>query len=249
MKRTHFLGIGGVGMSALAHILIDKKQLVSGEDQTRSTIVAHLAQRGALISSVWRAESEIVYTSAIPCTHPSLLRAEQMGCTLYHRSQFLQKLMEGKKKYLVAGVHGKTSTSALLTWVLLVNQSHPSYAIGGILKNTHKNGGHGRGQVFVAEADESDGSFLHYAGGHAILTNLGKEHLDFWQTQQKLIEGFSTFARQISHLFWCIDDPLLCDLHLFGESYGRSSRANWQLLDRAKRNGIDFFHFPPGKSV
>jgi len=220
-----------MGMSALAHILIDKGSPVSGEDQTQSAIVKHLAKRGAVISDVWHPESKIVYSSAIPYNHPRLCLARDMGCVIYHRSQLLKKLMRKKDKWLIAGVHGKTSTSALLTWVLLANHGHPSYAVGGILKNTHKNGGHGRGQLFVAEADESDGSFLDYAGGNAILTSLGKEHLDFWQTEEKLIKGFHTFAQKVSHLFWCIDDPILRDLKLSGETYGRSNRADWRLLD------------------
>ena len=228
-KKIHFLGIGGIGMSALAHILLEKKEQVSGYDKNLSPLVKQLAKKGALISKEPHLEGDIVYSSAFKEEHPDLRKGKEKGLSIYHRSQLLKELMEGKRRVLVGGTHGKTSTSALLTWVLIFSGRAPSYAVGGILKNTEKNGGHGEGELFVAEADESDGSFLKYQSEYAILTNVEKEHLDFWKTEEQLIDGFETFANQTGTLLWCLDDPLLARLNLPGETYGRAESADWHL--------------------
>jgi len=248
-KNTHFLGIGGIGMSALAHLLLEKGAEVSGEDQKVSPMVQALQKKGAVITNSCNAESQVVYSSAIQKDHPSLEKARQMNCSLYHRSQFLRKLMEGKSPLIVTGTHGKTSTSALLTWVLLSSGLSPSYAVGGILKNTTQNGGYGEGNFFVAEADESDGSFLNYGGEFAILTNLEKEHLDFWESEENLIEGFCTFANQVQGLYWCRDDTMLASLDLKGESYGLSDQANWRLFDVMQEGMKQTFSIAHGRTV
>ncbi|WP_420422312.1 UDP-N-acetylmuramate--L-alanine ligase [Simkania sp.] len=228
-EKTHFLGIGGIGMSALAHILLEKGEKVLGSDQSQSAVVQALEDKGAVISNEMDSESQVVFSSAIKEGHPLLEQAKKLGCPLYHRSQFLGKLMEGQAPLLVSGTHGKTSTSGLLAWVFLTAGLSPSYAVGGILNNTGQNGGYGNSKWFVAEADESDGSFLNYGGEAAILTNLEIEHLDFWKNEEKLIEGFRQFASHVQTLVWCKDDPLLASLDLQGITYGTSKYADWQL--------------------
>ena len=230
-KKVHFLGIGGIGMSALAHILLEKKEQVSGYDKNLSPLLKQLAKKGALISKEPPLEFDIVYSSAFHEEHPDLKKAKKRGLSIYHRSQLLKELMEEKRRILVGGTHGKTSTSALLTWVLIFSGRAPSYAVGGILKNTEKNGGHGEGKLFVAEADESDGSFLKYQSEYAILTNVEREHLDFWKTEEQLINGFEIFANQTGSLLWCLDDPLLARLNLPGQTYGRAESADWHLCN------------------
>lgn len=230
-KKTHFLGIGGTGMSALAYVLLERGDDVSGYDKKTSTTLCELEKKGAILSATYDQDTQVVYSSAIKEDHPSLCRAKKIGCVLYHRSQFLACLMKKKQKFLVSGTHGKTSTSALLTWVLISSGLDPSYAIGGVLNNTFQNGGYGRGNAFVAEADESDGSFLNYQSDYTILTNLEAEHLDFWKTEGKLIEGFHIFSKQTKHLLWCMDDPILASLKLSGQAYGKSKKADWHLFD------------------
>lgn len=230
-KSTHFLGMGGIGMSALAHILLEKGEPVSGMDQGQSPILNKLLKKGAILGEDFDADTCVVYSSAIPPNHPAYQKAQAQGCSLVHRSEFLGKLMEEKTSLLVTGTHGKTSTAALLTWVLMHADLAPSYAVGGILQNTEQNGGYGAGPYFVAEADESDGSFLNYTGVAGIVTNLEKEHLDYWKTEDALCTGFSTFCKGLDPLFWCGDDPLLASLGLQGESYGMSARADWRLID------------------
>jgi UDP-N-acetylmuramate--alanine ligase len=228
-KKTHFLGIGGIGMSALAQILLEKGEKVSGSDQSQSALLCALEEKGAVISDEIDPQSSVVFSSAIKKGHPLLEQAKKLGCPLYHRSQFLGKLMREHVPLLISGTHGKTSTSGLLTWVFLTAGLSPSYAVGGILKNTEQNGGYGKSKWFIAEADESDGSFLNYGGEAAILTNLEVEHLDFWENEEKLIEGFRQFATQVKTVVWCRDDPLLALLNLEGISYGTSNQATWQL--------------------
>jgi len=227
-KKRHFLGMGGIGMSALAHLLLEKGDAVSGSDQKSSLILDSLIQKGARLNE-WDEQAALVYSSAIKADHPLIKKAKDLKIPLYHRSELLKELMQEKKGLLVAGTHGKTSTSALLAWTLLSSKLEPSYAVGGILNNTAQNGGYGKGDYFVAEADESDGSFLAYHGEAAILTNLEKEHLDHWKTEDQLISGFQTFAGQNKTLFSCGDDPLLSQLKLPGIRYGASAGCDYRL--------------------
>jgi UDP-N-acetylmuramate--alanine ligase len=137
--------------------------------------------------------------------------------------------MEGYRTLLVAGTHGKTTTSCLLTHVLNVAKLKPTFALGGIALNFYSNGDQGEGQYFVAEADESDGTFLKYPSYGAIITNIEEDHLDYWKTAEALIEGFREFAKKPSLLWWCADDAHLRALTLKGHSYGFSEKADLQI--------------------
>ncbi|XP_011410366.1 PREDICTED: uncharacterized protein LOC105316838 [Amphimedon queenslandica] len=237
----HFLGIGGIGMSALARIALDGGLKVSGIDRSDTDIVKELRDKGATIHIGDGVHVDpsmtVVYSSAVSKDHPALQAAKAMNCRLFHRSQFLKHLMEGKRSLLVSGTHGKTSTTALLTWVLMSAGLEPSYAVGGILKNTGINGSHGNGSYFVAEADESDGSFTEYTEGYGgIITNIEEDHMNYWKNKETLVKGFTTFASQMKNLYWCIDDPVLSSLKLQGQSYGVSEKADWQLYDVCQEN-------------
>jgi len=231
----HFLGIGGIGMSALAHIALEKGRKVCGIDRNSSQITQGLEEKGAKISigddAHFDGKVKVVYSSSIKESHPALQKAKQLNYPLYHRSVFLSMLMTGKQPILVTGTHGKTSTTALVSWVLMHAGFDPSYAVGGVLMNTGKNGGHGTGKYFVAEADESDGSFLNYNGHYGIITNVEQEHMNYWKTEEHLLEGFKSFASHIENLFWCKDDPSLSSLKLKGHSYGTSEEADWYLYN------------------
>ncbi|HEY2810763.1 MAG TPA: Mur ligase domain-containing protein, partial [Rhabdochlamydiaceae bacterium] len=227
-KRYHFIGIGGIGMSALATILLQKGLPVSGSDLSESYTIEALKKLGAVIYLEHREENiqepaVIVYSSAVKEDNPEMRCAKRCDYPLMHRSELLHFLMKHDAPLLVTGTHGKTTTSALLTHLLIQAELHPSFAIGGILKNTRSNGGHGTGPYFVAEADESDGSFLAYSPFGAIITNIDQEHLDHWKDYDALIEGFRNFALRVKseqHLFWCGDDEQILRLKLKGLSYG-----------------------------
>ncbi|MDN3509303.1 MAG: UDP-N-acetylmuramate--L-alanine ligase [Candidatus Neptunochlamydia sp.] len=231
-KGFHFLGIKGIGMSALAHILLEKGIPVSGSDLSD---ISSLEALGVKRSKTLPDKGTIIYSSAIPSDHPALLQGRKEKRSILHRSELINSLLKGKKGLLVAGTHGKTSTSSLLSWVLISAGLHPSFAVGGILQNLQKNGGYGTGDFFVLEADESDGSFLNYEGEGAIVTNIEKEHLAFWKNEKKLVEGFQTFISRIRDkklLFWCKDDPLLKKIHPPGTSYGKEGDLSLLLCEQ-----------------
>lgn len=215
-------------MSALARILLQRGKSVAGSDHVSSLVTQELEKQGAQIF-IGHQESHVqdaptvIYSTAVVSSNPEISKARSEGLTCLHRSELLAELMEGYAALLIAGTHGKTTTSSLLAHVLAFLNLDPGYAIGGIVCSLGNNGRHGKGDYFVAEADESDGSFLAYYPFGAIITNIDNDHMDYWKTKEALNEGFSLFANQVvshDHLFWCGDDVELRNLHLPGISYG-----------------------------
>ncbi|HEY2810314.1 MAG TPA: UDP-N-acetylmuramate--L-alanine ligase [Rhabdochlamydiaceae bacterium] len=240
----HFIGIGGIGMSALARILLQKGCRVSGSDVASSYVTEGLKQLGA---TIYQGHAEqnivpsaaIVYSSDIPEDNVEMRAGKKLGCLFLHRSDLLCDLMRGDAALLVTGTHGKTTTSALLAHVLIEANLHPSFAVGGIIKGIESNGGYGRGSYFVAEGDESDGSFLKYHPFGAILTNIDDDHLNYWKTKDALIEGFKRFAQRVSspeHFFWCGDDDELRALGTQGINYGFGEGNAMRILN-FRQNG------------
>ncbi len=227
-KRYHFIGIGGIGMSALAHILLQKGCLVSGSDLAHSYVTDGLVQAGAQVYLGHQQENIkqpacVIYSTAVAPSNPEVAHARLQGYPFLHRAQLLHKLMQGYAPLLVAGTHGKTTTSSLLAHLLVEAGLHPAFAVGGIVKSLGSNGGHGSGPYFVAEADESDGSFLNYTPFGAIVTNIDNDHLDYWKDEAALEKGFKQFIDQTTspqHLLWCGDDEVLRRLAPPGISYG-----------------------------
>lgn len=239
-KSYHFIGIGGIGMSALARIAASRGAQVSGSDNnTTGALIAALKKSGIRIYSGHAKENletgaTIIYSTGIAQDNPELQAASALNLPLFHRSQMLADLMEDKCSLLVCGTHGKTTTSSLLAHLLIEAGLEPSYAVGGIVKNRSTNGELGIGVHFVAEADESDGSFLTYSGNGAIVTNIDWDHMDYWKSKEKLIEGFTTFINGIKEadkLFFCADDPLLCQIAKKGISYGKSADADLRITN------------------
>jgi UDP-N-acetylmuramate--alanine ligase len=249
MRHVHFIGIGGIGMSALAYILLEKGVTVSGSDAVANYLTEALAKKGATIFIGHSAENVsegafVVYSTAVTGKNPEFMRAKKLGLRLFHRSEMLGLLMEGVLPLLVTGTHGKTTTSSLLAHVLVKSRLSPSYAIGGKVSSLGANGGYGEGGYFVAEADESDGSFLKYPGFGAIVTNIDNDHLDYWKTNEALLDGFKQFVEKIDskkHLFWCADDALLSSLRPEGTSYGFSSTASLK-VHRFSQEGWRMFY-------
>lgn len=233
-KHYHFIGIGGIGMSALARILLRKGEIVSGSDIKDSDTIRRLREEGAEIAighdkKNLKKPHAVIFSTDIPQNNPEYDYAEKTKIPLLHRSELLAQMLEGYAPILVTGTHGKTTTSSLLSHVLLEAGVDPSFAIGGYLNGTNVNGRFGRGVYFAVEADESDGSFLRYPSFGGIITNLEHDHMCFWKTEEALLEGFKKFASQVGskdHLFWCKDDPLLDRLKLKGHSYGFSEKAD-----------------------
>ncbi len=247
MTRYHFIGIGGMGMSALARILKERGALVQGSDIATTDITEGLAQFGIEIfyehdPSHVRSASTVIYGSDIKSHHLEYQAAATQNLPLIHRSHLLAGLMEQSESVLVTGTHGKTTTSALVTHVLIESGLDPTFAIGGISLNTSTNGRLGKGKYFVAEADESDGTFLKYQGKYGIITNIEEDHLDFWKTRAALMEGFKTFAAQVSqHVWWCHDDGISRELDLPGKSYGFSPQAYLRITNWCQKGWSLFF--------
>jgi UDP-N-acetylmuramate--alanine ligase len=242
----HFVGLGGIGMSALARILLQQGKEVQGSDLKPSALLDQLAKEGAGVHIGHRQESIregaiVIYSTDIKEDNCELAYAKEKKMQLYHRSDLLHSLMQGKKSCLVTGTHGKTTTTALLASVLMEARLDPSFVIGGLLRHLNVNGRYGRGEYFVAEADESDGSFLKTAADYAIVTNLENDHLDYWGSPRMLDLAFAQFMAETGHLVWCADDPRLVSLKPKGVSYGFSEKAHYRLSHfRQTEHGILF---------
>ncbi len=228
VKKYHFIGIGGIGMSALARILVQRGYHVAGSDMASSPLIDQLRAEGADICIGHSQDNVqdpdvVIYSTAIDQENPEVKKARNQGVPFLHRSELLREVMEGYSPLLVTGTHGKTTTSSLLAHLLVEAGLNPSYAIGGIVCSFGSNGGHGSGPYFVAEADESDGSFLKYRPFGAIITNIDNDHLDYWKTEEGMFQGFKQFADSVispDHFFWGGDDPKLRAMHFKGMSYG-----------------------------
>jgi UDP-N-acetylmuramate--alanine ligase len=227
----HFIGIGGIGMSSLAKILLLKKKEVKGSDAHQSSILETLQKKGAKIFLGHKKENVqegdvVIYSSAISHENEELLFAKEKKLKIMHRSDLLNEMIQGHVSLAICGTHGKTTTTSLLTEVLIDANLKPSYSIGGILNTTLTNADVGEGKHFVFEADESDGSFLKYFPSYAILTNVEEDHLDHWNSLENLKKGFSQFASQVKeNFFWCNEDRVLKEMNLKGVSYGFTSDA------------------------
>jgi len=244
MNNVHFIGIGGIGMSGLAQILLSQNIQVTGSDLAESRVTKKLVEAGATLfighcASYIKSGTTVVYTSDIKENNPEYLAAKNLQCPLLHRSDLLKLLMQKYQTLAVTGTHGKTTTSSLLTWVLHVAGQDPSFAVGGMIAQLDANAKHGDGKYFVAEADESDGSFLRYNPFGGIITNIGLDHMNYYQTEEVLEKAFNTFATQVEsqqHLFWCRDDVRLQKLNISGVSYGFNSASDVRIL-RFKQKG------------
>ena len=243
----HFIGLGGIGMSGLARILLQRGAKVQGSDATQSPLLDELRKEGAQVQIGHDAgqvdgASFVIYTSAVKEENVELRRAKELGVPLLHRSDLLDHLMQGKRPLLVTGVHGKTTTTSLLASVLLQGGLDPSFIVGGIHRESNTNGRSGNGSFFVAESDESDGSFLKTPYYGAIVTNLEDEHLDYWKTSDALDRGFAEFFALGSDLvFWCGDDERLRRLKPQGISYGFGAHNQLRVdAFRSDEKGIAF---------
>ena len=213
-KRIHFIGIGGAGMSGLARIALSHGITVSGSDAKDSSVVIALSALGATVATSHEASlvdgaDVVVYSTAISANNPERVRASELNIPILTRAAALAVLMSDSKSIAVAGTHGKTTTSSMLAVALQACGADPSFAIGGTITASGSNAHRGTGEIFVAEADESDGSFIEYNPFAAIVTNVEHDHVDFFPTPESVAQAFRDFAATIKHegfLTYCADD-------------------------------------------
>ena len=213
-KRVHFVGIGGAGMSGLARIMVRQSIHVSGSDMKESSVLSGLRAIGAEVHSQHRSENVdgsdfLVFSTAINFKNPEIIRAQELEIPMLSRAQALAILMSESCSIAVAGTHGKTTTSSMLTVAIQSCGEDPSFAIGGTLTSSGSNAHMGTGKFFVAEADESDGSFIAYEPFGAIITNVEHDHVDYFATPESVVDAFTDFIGTISHdgfLVYCADD-------------------------------------------
>lgn len=224
-QSVHMIGIGGAGMSGVARILLSRGVRVSGSDVKESRAVVGLRAMGAAIEIGHAAENltasgslpdaVVVSFAAIPDTNPELAEAKKQGIEVLKRSDVLGMLLDGYRGVLIAGTHGKTSTTSMAVAALQSAGLDPSFAVGGLMSRAGINAHHGTGDVFVAEADESDASLLTYAPQVAVVTNVEEDHLDFFGTPEKYYQVFDDFADRIipgGTLVVCLEDDRAAQL-------------------------------------
>jgi UDP-N-acetylmuramate--alanine ligase len=219
-KHYHLIGIGGIGMSGIAQLLLRQGLKVSGSDLKESSITAELKKMGAQIFIGHsplniKGADLIIYSSAIKEENPEFVAAGSLGIPLIKRAQALAELMKDKCVIAVTGSHGKTTTTSLVSYLLLEAGLAPTAAIGGFLRNIDTNACIGEGKFFVAEADESDGSFLYYKPTYSIVTNIDREHLDYYKEFNREIEAFREFldrTQEAGCIFCCADDKNLQEI-------------------------------------
>jgi UDP-N-acetylmuramate--alanine ligase len=215
LGRVHLIGVGGVGMSGLARLLLTRGIPVSGSELKQWPALAGLQALGATIYPRHEASNldgvdTVVYSTAIPADHLELVEARSRGLRVLHRSEALAAAMVGRQTIAVAGTHGKTTTTSMVTAILQHCGMDPSFVIGGEISEVGSNAHHGTGVYFVAEADESDRTFLHYRPHIAIVTNIDADHLNTYGDLAGLEDGFLAFSRLVGPdglLVTCADDP------------------------------------------
>ena len=240
-RRVHFVGIGGIGMCGLAELLQAQGVAVSGSDLRESPTVERLRSLGIVVS-IGHDEAHVgdadvlVYSSAVRATNPELVCAERRKIPVIARAEMLAELMRMQQGIAIAGSHGKTTTTSLVAHVLSAAGLDPTAVIGGRVLGTAdpSTARRGAGAWLVAEADESDGSFLHLAPIIAVITNIDPEHLDHYGSEAALHEAFAAFGNRIP--FWgtaivCLDHPgvqaVLPSLTRRTTTYGKSRQADW----------------------
>jgi UDP-N-acetylmuramate--alanine ligase len=239
-QQYHFIGIGGIGMSGLAELLVRQGCQVSGSDLAANALTEKLQQLGVKFflghaSDNITGSSIVVISSAIGLDNPELQAAQAGGLPVLSRAQMLAALMAEKRPIAIAGTHGKTTTTTMVASVLHQGGLAPSVMVGGVVDTLGSNAVWGQGKYLVAEADESDGSFLVFQPHIAVVTNIDRDHLDHYRDLHHIQEVFAKFIRQIQPdgvLVACLDDPnirsLLTDLPIRVTTYGLQPGPEFQ---------------------
>lgn len=238
-RRIHFIGIGGSGMSGIAEVLINLGYEITGSDPSKSKVTHHLEKIGAKIFYRHMAKNVegaqvVVKSTAIKPDNAELVSAREKMIPVIPRAEMLAELMRMKYGIAIAGTHGKTTTTSLVATILAGGKLDPTVVIGGRLKSIGSNAKLGQSEFLVAEADESDGSFLKLSPAIAVVTTLDEEHLDYYKSLDRLKEAFLTFLNRIPFYgaaILCLDEPhiqsLIPKLEKRYITYGLTSQSDY----------------------
>jgi UDP-N-acetylmuramate--alanine ligase len=238
--RIHVVGIGGTGLSAIAKVLHERGVEVTGSDQAPSPYAQALEALGVPVTYGHAASNVkgarlVLVSSAVAEDNPEVLAARQAGIPVLRREQYLHELTAGFRTVAVAGTHGKTTTTAMIAWILDQAGRDPSYIIGGVATDLGTNAHAGKGIEFVVEADEYDRAFLGLSPSVAVVTNIEHDHPDCYPTYGDLRAAFDAFGAQVQDLLvTCGDDPAAASLDPGGVrriTYGLHSPADWRATD------------------
>lgn len=218
VKNVYFVGIGGIGMSGIAELLINSGFGVAGSDLVSSEITAKLARKGVTIHQGHKAENlgnadVLVYSSAVNESNPEVVEANRRKIPVISRAEMLAELLKLKPTSIaVGGTHGKTTTTSLLGTVLTHADLDPTLIVGGVVKSLDVNAVLGKGEIIVAEADEFDRSFLHLTPTYAIITTVDHDHMECYQDEHDLVHSFAQFANAVPFygaVSVCMDQSLI----------------------------------------
>jgi UDP-N-acetylmuramate--alanine ligase len=240
-QNAHFIGIGGIGMSGIAEILLNLNMKVSGSDLRRSPVTDRLAQMGATIYEGHDAANVagatvVVTSSAVSATNPEVLEARARKIPVIQRAEMLAELMRLKYGIAIAGMHGKTTTTSMVAAVLAAGGLDPTIVVGGRVDALGSNAKLGKSQYMVVEADESDRSFLKLSPILAVITNLDREHMDCYRDMADVEQAFLTFIDKLPFygaVTACVDNPQLAGIlpraHRRVFTYGVAAEADYRL--------------------
>src|SRR5215472_13719695 len=258
--RIHLVGVAGSGMSGLAGLLIELGHAVSGSDKVTTTETDRLQRLGLRFHEQHLTEHAdaadlVVFSSAIKDDNPILLAARNCGKPLFRRAEAVAAIMQAKRGIVIAGMHGKTTTSAMMAHVLREGGLHPSHYVGAEIPILGTNAyWNPRVEYFVAEGDESDGTLRYFHPERALILNIEEEHLDFYPDLSAIEKVFAQLIDQTSEsVLYNIDDPntaRLCRKHKGAISYGFSDQADYRGVDVELRNfGSSFLVFRQGEKL
>ena len=261
--KIHFVGIGGIGMSGIAEVLLNQGFSVTGSDLHDTEATARLRSLGARVFVGHQEENlavnptVVVASTAVKYSNPEVLEARRRQIPVIPRAEMLAELMRTKYGIAVAGSHGKTTTTSMIAHVLSAAGLDPTMVIGGRVRSLGTNAKMGQGEFLVAEADESDGSFLFLAPTIAVVTNIDREHMDFHQTMERLNESFLSFVNRIPFYglaVLCLDNvnvqALLPNVKKRCATYGLSADADFSAQGiRMSGAGVQFSVIHVGRSM
>ena len=263
VKNIHCVGIGGSGMSGIAEVLLSLGYFVSGSDLVKTKTTERLAQLGVVFSNNHAKENikeadVVVYSSAVEETNIEIKEAKALRIPTISRAQMLAEIMRFRYGIAVAGSHGKTTTTSLIATILADSGQDPTFIIGGVIKGAASNARLGAGRYLVAEADESDGSFLMLHPLLAVLTNIDADHLENYNEDFELLkEAFLKFLRRLpfyGSAYICSDDEnnlsLIDNVSANVVTYGLHKGADFRAINLVHENGNEIFDLQlPDKNV
>ena len=262
IKHIHFIGIGGSGMIGIARVLLKKGYKVSGSDITETHELKKLKKNGAKVyighdQANIKNVNLVVVSSAIDLKNPEIIEARKSSITIIPRAEMLGSLMKGYESIAIAGSHGKTTTTSMVAEIFTVGLLSPTYVVGGKVLSTDENSDLGEGRYLIAEADESDGSFIHLQPDIAVLTNIDDDHLVHYDNNfENLLNSFIRFSENVpfyGYLIINIDDKNIKKISKRISrkqiSFGRSAQADYQILEPSFDKGIHLFKIKNNEKI